>query len=186
MDLNWLQDWTAPGGGLSGYAYLHDTEPKWFSLQLDSTDADVIATGQVFVVSGSYGGTFGDGSTAASTSTWPTLDKPDITVPARSVSAASLQRRLTALADVPETALRLAAKTTERLAREEGQRLGPVALGKKGRRVKLRAIPLPRPSPRRDRLRRTDGTMGVGHLRDGDPHHPEATHAAARPAPPAT
>jgi hypothetical protein len=82
LDLAWLQDWSAPAGGLSGYAYENDTAPKWFSLQLDSADAEVIAKGQVYVVAGAYGGTFGDGSAAAATASWPCLDKPDITVPA--------------------------------------------------------------------------------------------------------
>jgi hypothetical protein len=82
LDLAWLQDWTKPSGGLSGYAYLNDTELAWFSLQLDSDDATVLAKGQVFVVAGAYGGTFGDGSAAAAAATWPCLDKPVITVPA--------------------------------------------------------------------------------------------------------
>lgn len=82
LDLAWLQDWSAPAGGLSGYAYTHDTESKWFSLQLDASDATVVATGQVYVVAGAYGGTFGDGTPAAATATWPCLDKPDITLPA--------------------------------------------------------------------------------------------------------
>ena len=82
LDMAWLQDWSAPGGGLSGYAYTHDTEQKWFSFQLSADDPTVVATGQVFVVAGGYGGTFGDGSAAAASSTWPCVDKPDITLPA--------------------------------------------------------------------------------------------------------
>ncbi len=82
IDLAWLQDWNAPGGGLSGYAFENDGQSKWFSLVPDSTQPEVEATGQVYVVSGGLGGTFGDGSAAATTSTWPCLDKPSITTPA--------------------------------------------------------------------------------------------------------
>lgn len=82
LDLAWLQDWTATAGGLSGYAYDNDTEPKWFSLEVDSVDhPEVVATGQVYVVAGAYGGVFGDGSAAAATATWPCLDKPTIAKP---------------------------------------------------------------------------------------------------------
>lgn len=88
LDMAWLQDWSASGGGLSGYAYTNDTLPMWFSLALDSVGAPtVVATGQVYVVAGAYGGTFGDGSAAAATATWPCLDKPDITLPATFAAA---------------------------------------------------------------------------------------------------
>jgi hypothetical protein len=80
LDLAWLQDWTAAGGGLSGYAFANDGLPKWFSFTLDSVGAPtVVATGQVYVVAGGFGGTFGDGSAAATTATWPCVDTPDIT-----------------------------------------------------------------------------------------------------------
>lgn len=82
LDLAWLQDWSAEAGGLSGFAYTNDTQPKWFSFVLDSNDPTTVATGQVFVVAGSYGGVFGDGTPAAATATWPCLDKPDIAFPA--------------------------------------------------------------------------------------------------------
>jgi len=81
IDLAWLQDWSVPGGGLSGFAYENDTAPKWFSFQLDAADTAPIATGQVYVVAGAYGGTFGDGSAAAASASWPCLDKPTITIP---------------------------------------------------------------------------------------------------------
>jgi len=81
LDLAWLQSWGDPGGGLSGYAYNNDTLPKWFSLALDA-DAVPLAVGQVYIVAGAYGGTFGDGSAAAATAAWPCLDKPVITTPA--------------------------------------------------------------------------------------------------------
>lgn len=80
LDLAWLQDWTAPGGGLSGYAMENDGLKKWFSFTLDSVGAPaVVATGEVFVVAGGFGGTFGDGSAAATTATWPCVDTPTIT-----------------------------------------------------------------------------------------------------------
>src|SRR5262245_1287439 len=31
LAVTWLQDWTAPGGGLSKYAFDNDTLTKWFS-----------------------------------------------------------------------------------------------------------------------------------------------------------
>ena len=83
IDLAWLQDWSAPAGGLSGFAYTNDTARKFFSFTLDSVNAPtVIATGEVFVVAGGFGGVFGDGSAAATTATWPCVDKPDIALPA--------------------------------------------------------------------------------------------------------
>jgi hypothetical protein len=83
LDLAWLQDWSDSGGGLSGFAYTNDTAAKWFSFTLDSVDSPtVVAEGEVYVVAGSFGGVFGDGSAAAATATWPCLDKPDITLPA--------------------------------------------------------------------------------------------------------
>lgn len=79
LALTWLQDWTAPGGGLSMYAFANDTETKYFSLSL--TDAtEPIATGQVRIVAGSFGG---DAGTPLTTDvTWPIVGKPTITAPA--------------------------------------------------------------------------------------------------------
>jgi hypothetical protein len=82
LDLAWLQDWTASMGGLSGYAFTNDTKPKWFELAVDAVGAPTVkATGQVYVVAGAYGGTFGDGSAAPATASWPLLDKPAIVLP---------------------------------------------------------------------------------------------------------
>ena len=80
LNLAWLQDWTAPAGGLSGYAYENEAKSKWFSLTLDKDVPEVVATGQCWVVSGSYGGPIG-GDPAPATATWPCLTKPDITYP---------------------------------------------------------------------------------------------------------
>lgn len=82
LDIAWLQDWKSTGGGLSGYAYDNDAKPKWFKFQLSAADATVSAEGQVYVTAGSYGGTFGDGSPAATeVVSWPCLAKPTITKP---------------------------------------------------------------------------------------------------------
>jgi len=76
----WLQDWTAPGGGLSGYTFTHDTEQKWFELKLDKDDVSPVATGQVRLVAGAFGGAAGIPLPA--TAEWPLAGKPDITMPA--------------------------------------------------------------------------------------------------------
>jgi hypothetical protein len=87
LDLAWLQDWTAAGGGLSFYAFEHDTDEVWFSLAIDSSGfPTVVATGHGYVTAGAYGGEIG-GVPAAATATWPLLDKPTIVVPV--VAAAS-------------------------------------------------------------------------------------------------
>lgn len=78
LDLTWLQDWV-DDGGLSQYAFANDGLPKWFELVPNSADPTVGATGQAYVAAGSFGATFGDGSAAQSTASWPLLDKPDIT-----------------------------------------------------------------------------------------------------------
>jgi len=82
----WLQDWTAPSGGLSGYAYTHDTELKWFELKLDKDDTTTVATGQVRLVAGAFGGAAGIPLPA--TAEWPVQGKPDITMPAAAGLAA--------------------------------------------------------------------------------------------------
>ena len=78
LAVTWLQDWTAPGGGLSKYAFDNDTLTKWFSLKLDT--GETVATGQTRIVAGAFGGAAG---TPLSTSTtWPLASKPNITTPA--------------------------------------------------------------------------------------------------------
>lgn len=92
LDIAWLQDWTEPGGGLSGWAFDNDATAQWFSFQLNSTDATVKAEGQVYVTAGSYGGVFGDGSAAnVDTVSWPCIGKPDITKPAVAVQEAEAE-----------------------------------------------------------------------------------------------
>jgi hypothetical protein len=56
------------------------------------------------------------------------------------VSTAALERTLDEIARLPQTAMVDAAKAVERIAREVGSTIGPVALGRKGRRVRLSAV----------------------------------------------
>ncbi len=56
------------------------------------------------------------------------------------MSAASLQRTLNDVARLPQTAMVDAAKAVEKIAREVGASVGPVSLGRKGRRVRLTAV----------------------------------------------
>jgi hypothetical protein len=78
LAVTWLQDWTAPGGGLSNYAFLNDTQKKWFSLTLED-GVQPIAIGEVRLVAGSFGGAAGTPLTA--TATWPLASKPTIGTP---------------------------------------------------------------------------------------------------------
>jgi hypothetical protein len=87
LAVTWLQDWTAPGGGLSNFAFLHDTELQWFSLSLDADNSSVVCVGQLRLVAGAYGGAAGTPLTA--TATWPLAGKPDITVPSAGASAST-------------------------------------------------------------------------------------------------
>lgn len=81
--LNWLQDWSKPADeSLSRFLFDHDGEEVWVELEPVAGDATVGAVVHTFAVSGGFGGTFGDGSVAATTATMPALDTPDITSPA--------------------------------------------------------------------------------------------------------
>jgi hypothetical protein len=88
LAVTWLQDWTAPGGGLSYYAYQNDTLSKYFSLSLDA-DSEPLATGQVRMVAGAYGGDAG--VPLVTTATWPCVNKPDIVVAAPGAAAAQAE-----------------------------------------------------------------------------------------------
>lgn len=90
LDLAWLQDWTAPGGGFSGFAFENDGKEVWFELTPDKGNAAVKFTGHGYAVAGSAGGTFGDGSAPNSTATWPLLEKPDATYPVALTVAADV------------------------------------------------------------------------------------------------
>src|SRR4029079_3680589 len=72
LTLDWLQDWSAPGGGLSQWAESHAGQPAWVELTPNTADAATKATGPVTVSPGDFGGTFGDGSPGlAGAPTWP-------------------------------------------------------------------------------------------------------------------
>lgn len=76
--VSWLQDWGSDPS-MSRYCYDNDTLRKWYSFTLDSIGLPgEIATGECYISAGAYGGTFGDGSTAVATATFPCVDKPDI------------------------------------------------------------------------------------------------------------
>lgn len=81
--LNWLQDWTKPADeSLSQFAWANDGKAVWAEVLPDAADTTVSMTGQFFATSGGFGGTFGDGSAAATSATWPAVEKPDIVAPA--------------------------------------------------------------------------------------------------------
>ena len=76
----WLEDWQLATGSLSMYTFTNDGVPTWIRFVADETQyPDLQAEGQVYLSPGAYGGTFGDGSAAPATATWPFLDTPDIT-----------------------------------------------------------------------------------------------------------
>jgi hypothetical protein len=82
LELAWLDDWTvAAPGGLSYFAWANDGKEVWFELQPDAADATQKITGHAYAAAGGYGGTFGDGSAATSTATWPCVEKPDVPAP---------------------------------------------------------------------------------------------------------
>lgn len=85
-ELAWLQDWGTDG--LSYFAFTNDGSAAWVEFTPDSATATEKLTGQVYVAAGDYGGTFGDGSAAVATATWPFIDKPTIPAPAVSGVAA--------------------------------------------------------------------------------------------------
>jgi hypothetical protein len=90
LALSWLQDWSAPGGGLSGFAFENDGQPVWFELVPDAAQATLTKiTGEAFCAAGDYGGTFGDGSAADASTTWPCVSKPTPVVPPDTVTAAA-------------------------------------------------------------------------------------------------
>jgi hypothetical protein len=83
LELAWLEDWNKTvATSLSQFAFANDGLPVWYKLELDSVGmVGATATGSAYCASGGYGGTFGDGSAAATTATWPCVDKPVITPP---------------------------------------------------------------------------------------------------------
>lgn len=82
LNVTWLQDWSAAGGGLSGWAWTNRLLQKWFKLVPDKNDVTVAASGQFFVAPGTFGGTFGDGSAGIATAAWNLIGDPILTLPA--------------------------------------------------------------------------------------------------------
>lgn len=80
LDLAWLQDWTKPEAeSLSWFGWNNDAAPVWVQIIPDDTAANPLElVGQFYAVSGGFGATFGDGSAAATTASWPALSKPAI------------------------------------------------------------------------------------------------------------
>lgn len=86
LELAWLQDWGSDPS-MSQFAFDNDGVAVWYQLTPDSVgDPTFVVKGQAYVAAGGIGGTFGDGSAATSTATWPCLDKP--TLPAVAFAAA--------------------------------------------------------------------------------------------------
>ena len=90
LDLAWLQDWSAAGGGLSGWAWAHKMSRAWVQLIPDEADVAVKAEGEVWVVPGQFGGTFGDGSAAPATASWAFVNEPAITPAPVAMAAADV------------------------------------------------------------------------------------------------
>ena len=63
------------------FAFENDGEAVWFELIPDSDVPTDKLTGQAYCSAGDYGGTFGDGSAADATATWPLVNKPDRCLP---------------------------------------------------------------------------------------------------------
>lgn len=91
LDIAWLQDWSAAGGGLSGWAWEHKNEQMWVEITPDSATPAVKASGPVWVVPGQFGGTFGDGSAGPANASWPFVNEPTI-VPAVTAAAADAEQ----------------------------------------------------------------------------------------------
>lgn len=80
LDLTWLTDWGATDS-LSQYAWDNDGQRTWYRFTDDGTAGVGLATsaeGEAYVAAGGFGGTFGDGSAAQTTASWPCIDKPTI------------------------------------------------------------------------------------------------------------
>jgi hypothetical protein len=85
-ELAWLQDWSV-ADGLSDYAWTRAGDAVWLELVPTGTDPAVKVHGEVYVVEGALGGTFGDGSAGVSTASWPFLAKPTMTPGAAALAA---------------------------------------------------------------------------------------------------
>ena len=89
LDLTWLTDWGATDS-LSQFAWDNDGKAVWFRFTDDGSAAAGAAStaeGQAYVAAGGFGGTFGDGSAAQTTASWPCVDKPTIAASVVTVAA---------------------------------------------------------------------------------------------------
>ena len=59
LDLTWLQDWTAPGGGLANYCRTNAGQVKWFSYIPVGDIPTLTVSGQVEIVPVALGGDMG-------------------------------------------------------------------------------------------------------------------------------
>lgn len=83
LDLTWLEDWNRTvATSLSQFAFANDGKVVWYKFELDTIGmSGGSATGSAYCVTGGYGGTFGDGTPAQTSATWPCVDKPTIVPP---------------------------------------------------------------------------------------------------------
>ncbi len=80
LDLTWLQDWSAPGGGLANYCRVNAGAVKWFKYQPDGAIAALVVTGQVELVPVALGGDMAVPSIAGPVS-FPIRGTATVTVP---------------------------------------------------------------------------------------------------------
>jgi hypothetical protein len=80
LNLAWVQDWTAPGGGLAKYALDNAGETKYFEY-VPTSDTEVAISGQVEIVPVAFGGDMGVVAIAGPVD-WNMPADPVITVPA--------------------------------------------------------------------------------------------------------
>jgi hypothetical protein len=59
LDLTWLQDWNAPGGGLANYCRTNAGAIKYFRYTPDGSNPDLVVEGQVELVPVALGGDMG-------------------------------------------------------------------------------------------------------------------------------
>lgn len=81
LDLTWLDDWGVTPAGLSSFAWANDGKSVWWELTPDKAVVSAKVTGNSYCAAGGLGGTFGDGSPAQSTATWPCVAKPTVPAP---------------------------------------------------------------------------------------------------------
>jgi hypothetical protein len=81
LDLTWLQDWTAEGGGLANYCRTNAGQIKWFSYIPVGDIPELTVSGQVEIVPVALGGDMGVPSIAGPVS-MPIQGVADVAVPA--------------------------------------------------------------------------------------------------------